>query len=384
MKTGKPKELRVAVLVDTSRSYGRRLLRGMIAYQRDHQRWHLHIEAEELVDPVGLRQWTGDGILARTLFATTTRAVEPFDIPRVYWGQIPRPLETTAPLIMGPEVDRLAVAQLVAEHLCNCGLRSMAAYGKPFDWSHRWLGLFVDAIKQRGIDCPRFPSPVDGEFHTPTSDQLIDWLNSLPKPVGIMAVNDETALEITEACAAAGLRVPDDVAVLGADNDDLTCEISNPPLSSVALPVERMGYLGAQMLDDLMHGRKSSVDTNPLAPLGVVHRRSTDVMNVDDEVIAAAMRYIRNHANQKLQVPDVVKHSSLNRRKLEKRFLAVCGFSVRDDIERVRIQRAMSMLKTTNAPVPVVARQCGYRNPQRLAEAFRRQTGQSPVRFRKQ
>ena len=214
---------------------------------------------------------------------------------------------------------------------------------------------------------------------------LAAWLHALSKPVGLMACNDDRGRQVLEACRTAGVAVPEEIAVVGVDNDELLCELSDPPLSSVALDTERGGYEAAQLLDGLMSGRIRQPARILVAPLGVVTRRSTDIVAAEDREVAAAVRWIRDWARRgPLRVAEVAQAVKLSRRSLEVRFRAALGRSVRAEIERVRLEHARSLLAETDLPTSQVAELSGFGSPSYLALVFRRRFRSTPTRYREE
>jgi LacI family transcriptional regulator len=189
---------------------------------------------------------------------------------------------------------------------------------------------------------------------------------------------------LSEACHAVGLEIPDQIAVLGVDNDELLCTLSRPPLSSVDIAADRVGYQAAEMLDRLMAGQSDAAVDVLLPPGEVVERQSTNVLQVADADIAMALRFIRNNAHRPLHIDDVTHHVVMPRRTLQRRFREAIGHSFSQEVERCRLELAKRLLAETDLPVPQVARRCGYRDRERLWGAFRRLAGSSPFEYRRQ
>jgi LacI family transcriptional regulator len=199
-----------------------------------------------------------------------------------------------------------------------------------------------------------------------------------------MACNDDRGQYVLEACQIAGLRVPDDVAVIGVDNDDLICDLTVPPLSSIALNHEKAGYQAAQLLDEMMAGKK--VDSKTIIPLESSHiviRQSTDVLAIEDHELAEAVRFIRGHSREAIQVSDVVESVAVSRRVLERRFREVLKRSVHDEIARARVEHACRMLVETNLSVSQIAQHLGYPSDKHIARHFRKEKGMTPRQYRK-
>lgn len=210
------------------------------------------------------------------------------------------------------------------------------------------------------------------------------WVQSLPKPVGIFACHDVWGLQVVEACRLAELRVPEDVAIIGVDNDDLLCELARPSLSSVAVPAERIGYEAAALLERLLRRAKPPRQPILIPSSGIVARQSSDVLALRDSDVAAAVRFIRDHAHQPLCVADVLREVPVGRRSLERRFRAALNRGLWEEIRRVHMDRAKQLLATTVQPVAEVADKAGFSDVQQLSRVFRQETGLTPSAYRRQ
>jgi LacI family transcriptional regulator len=213
---------------------------------------------------------------------------------------------------------------------------------------------------------------------------LEDWVGALPRPIGIMASTDARALDLLAVCAKLKIEVPGSVAVLGVDNDDVFCELATPPLSSIALSTQRIGFEAARMLDRLMAGEKPAQDVLLVPPAGVVPRRSSDIPSILDPDIAAAVRYISLHVQDDLQVGDVMREVRVSRRSLEKRFLKALGRTPAAEIRRAQVEVARQLLQETDEPMARVALAAGFSNAKQLGASFLHETGTTPTAYRRQ
>jgi LacI family transcriptional regulator len=198
-----------------------------------------------------------------------------------------------------------------------------------------------------------------------------------------MACNDDRGREVLEACRAAEIRVPEELAVIGVDNDELLCELSDPPLSSVALNAEGVGYRGAALLDRMMRRRLRKPRRLVAEPLHVVTRRSTEAIAIEDPEIVEAVRFIHDHATELIQVGDVVRHVAVSRRNLEARFRRFVGRTPHAELQRVRMQRAIRFLMETSLSIPKIAEEVGYNTPSYFIQVFRKEYGTTPARYRR-
>ena len=213
---------------------------------------------------------------------------------------------------------------------------------------------------------------------------LVRWLQQLPTPVAVMACNSIRGQEVLSACRRLGRAVPEQVAVMGVDSDEIICELSDPPLSSVVLNAVRTGYEAAAWLDRLMAGEAAPDSPVLIAPTGVAPRRSTDIVAVDDPHVAAALRYIRDHACEDIALQDVLQSVHLSRASLHRHFNAALGRSPKAEILRVRLERAKQLLAETELPLYEIASRTGFRNPEHFSYLFKSKSGQTPGQFRRE
>ncbi len=284
--------------------------------------------------------------------------------------------------------DDTAIARMAAEHLLDLRLPHFASYGYPVGaHSACRQDAFAARVAENGMVCERYPWNVrrpEAAHAVRISRRIIAWLRALPKPVGIFAANDHLAWELSEICHICGLRVPDDVALIGVDNDTMLCELAWPPLSSVAMPAARIGYEAAALLDRMLDGEQPSREPPLIAPIGVVARQSTNILAIADAKVATAVRFIRDHAHEPIDVRQVLRAAPVARRTLERRFQVLLGRSIRAQIEKVRIETAQRLLAETHMTMGDVAEVSGFASLQRLFAAFRRATGTTPAAWRRQ
>jgi LacI family transcriptional regulator len=247
-------------------------------------------------------------------------------------------------------------------------------------------------VREAGLRCHVFgeerdPGAGSTTFHEgeglKDGNRLARWIKGLPKPIGMMACNDFRGQQVLTACRAVGVAVPDEVAIIGVDNDEVVCDLSDPPLSSVVPNKERIGYEAAALLDRLMAGEKLPQQHLLVEPTGIVTRRSTEVLAIEDRRIADAARFIRERACDGIGVDDVVRAvGSLSRSTLERRYAAIMGRSPKQEILRVRVDRAKQLLAETVFPVAIIAEKLGLEHTEYLNVIFKRETGLTPAQFR--
>jgi len=379
---------KVALLLETSREYGRGLLRGVVRYARHHGPWSLLISPGHFEQELPTMKWQGSGLIARISSPKLARAIRASGLPTIALEASFEEHATLRPQLKICEVrsDSVAIARLAADHLLERGFRQFAYCGIPRClWSQVREETFARHIALQNYPCDIYRHPrAKGDWQWEREQSiLVNWVRDLPKPVGLMAANDDRGRKVLQACSSAGILIPEEVAVVGVDDDELVCEVSDPPLSSVALDLENTGYAAASLLDGLMSGRIEGYHQLPLKALWVAARRSTEVVAQEDRSVAAALAFIRDNARRAIAVPHVVKHTDLSRRTLERRFQDAVGRSVHDEITRCRMERAKRLLLETDLSVAAVAEAAGFGNLKPMVRAFRAQEGCSPAAFRR-
>jgi LacI family transcriptional regulator len=385
------KRRRVALLIESSRAYGRGLLLGISRFVREHAGWSVSFEEWTWTQepPAWLNRWDGDGLIVRIETRALAEAVCRLGVPVVdVRGSVP---DLDVPLI---DTDDRAVALLAVEHLRERGFRHCAYCGfVGANYSDRRSHWFEEAVAQAGVAGHIYSPPqpvcdagtIEHEKRGLLFDEdLAQWLASLPKPVGIMACNDIRGQQIMNVCRHNGLLVPDEVAVMGVDNDEVLCELSDPPLTSVVPNTPRIGYEAAALLDKMMLGHCPPSAPRLVPPLGLATRRSTDVLAIPDRAVASVLRFIREHACDGIHVPDLVRVAALSRTMLERRFARLVGRSPKAEILRVQLKRAKQLLAETDLPLPDIAERAGFKHPEYFNAIFRLKAGISPGRFRRQ
>jgi LacI family transcriptional regulator len=283
-----------------------------------------------------------------------------------------------------------SVGRLGAEHLLERGFRSLGfcEYQGEFWSQHRREG-FVNTLKDNGVDCHiyamRLPGPgwSGPESWEQQQRELTAWLTALPKPVGVMATNDLMGQQLLEACQRARIKVPEEVAVVGADDDEPICRIASPPLSSVIINDHQRGYEAAALLDRMMNGASPPKDPIYVEPAGVRTRASTDFMAIDDIEIVKALRILRENACSGISVKEVVDRVPLSRSVLERRFRKFVGRSVNDELVRLRINRAIELLSETELALKAVAQRAGFGSQSYMTAVFQSKIGKTPGSFRR-
>jgi LacI family transcriptional regulator len=369
----------VALVVETSNAYARGLLAGIRRYLAESPGWSIYIgeHSRQESDLSWLDGWRGDGALARIENPETAAAVRALGVPVVDLSAA-----RLAPEFPCVETDDDAIAAAAVRHFHDRGLRNFAFCGDArFAWSSKRMEAFARHAVDVGSTSHEFG--LRGATAADHRRSLAEWLGALPKPVGVLACYDIAGQEILEACKVAGLAVPDDVAVLGVDNDDLICNLTSPPMSSIQPDVLGTGYKAASILEAMMNGDPWEPVLHLMPPLRVAARQSSDLLAVDDSVVARAVSFIRESAHRNVSVSEVLRHSGMSRRALDYRFANLLGRTVHDEIVRVRMDRVADLLISTEWTLPRVAEHLGFAHSEYMGVAFRRHTGLPPGQYRK-
>lgn len=377
---------RVALLMGQDLGYCRGVLRGVHDYVvRTSRPWVFRDAPPRNEVLRALREWQAHGIIAHLFDRSFARRVIALRKPLV--NTTSTLVDLAVPLV---EVDHDRVGQLAGEYFLERGFAHFGYFGSSWTgFSKRRERGFRNVLEKAGYRVSScyaeyLPRPPLETSWRKVDQRIQNWLIGLPKPAAILASNDVPARDLAEISRVLGFRVPEDLVLLGVDDDELECLLSSPPLSSVANPAERIGYEAAKLLDRLMSGGKPPEAPIIIPPGRVVTRQSTDIVAIDDPEVSGALAYIRRHAWERIGVADVVRALSVGRRDLERRFRKLLGRTPLEEIRRVRIESAKEYLSGTELPMSRVARLSGFSTPQRLAAVFLRATGMSPRAYRRQ
>jgi LacI family transcriptional regulator len=371
---------RVILILETSRFFGRKFLQGVAKYARLHGPWAFYREPNGLPTNLPeLKEWHPDGIIMRD--AKACRDLLKLNKPTIL---VPNNYEILADI---PSIitDGESISKMAADHLLDRGLRNFGYCGfNDISWSLERQAYFEKFINDKGYTVSTFHQPKCSRKLRWEMEQvqMSDWLKSLPKPVGIMACNDDRGQHVLEVCKIAGLRVPEDVAVIGVDDDDLICDLCDPRLTSVALDIEQGGYEAARLLDSLMQGTKETCKTPLVKPTYVHTRHSTDIVATEDKELAKAVNFIRGNFRRNIQVKDVVESTTLSRRTLELRFRKGLSRSIISEIRRIRVEHISMLLVETDLTISEIAYGLGFSSVEHISRYFQREAGKSLRDFR--
>lgn len=375
----------VAVIL-RGRPHDRLIIGGIAHYAREHGDWRLYIEEDPLQKLPDMNHWHGHGIIANFDDRRVAMAIRGLSIPVVgvgggYGWYDPH---SGIPYIY---TDNEAIGRLGAEHLLGCGFENLAFCGYPKSatsgWSAERAASFEATAAARGRACHVFAGRVGtARRWEDMQAEIREWLVTLPTPIGLMACNDVRARHVLEACRAVGLRVPHDVAVVGVDNDEMICELSEPPLSSVHQSARRIGYEAAAVLDRLMQSGGVPEQRTVVQPIGVVARASTDTLATDDDEVVDVLQSLRRDPSRRPRIDELAAAAGLSRSTLESRFRAAVGHTIHEEHVRLRLAATRRLLVDTDLSLKAVAKRAKFPSPQYMTRFIRRHTGFTPARLR--
>ncbi len=372
----------VALIIETSNEYARGLLRGVLRYQQEHERWT--IDLPELhrgaAPPEWVSNYRGDGVIARIETEAIAQAVRATRLPVVDVSAARK-----MPDIPWVETDDRQIAKASIEHFASRGITQVAFCGETdFNWARWRRDGFVDEAERRGMQAHvlDLSGAATGAKWSQQEPRVVQWIKQLPERCGLMAAYDSLARRLLDLCSQVGRDVPDSIAVMGVDDDPILCQLASPPLTSVIPDAEQAGYVAAELLESMMSGKTVPATGRLLPPLGVAIRQSTDTIAVKDPDVQRAARFILAKACSSIQVNDVVATTDLTRRALELRFHAALGMTPHEMITATRLARAEQLLRETSLSVEQIAYRCGFEYPEYLIRLFRKQKGITPGAYR--
>jgi LacI family transcriptional regulator len=368
MSTGR----RIGLAIDAVAGYGRGVIRGVMSFCRKNPRWTITVEPRwSFAQVPDIDEWEADGLIVQI----PTREFEDHVLERGLPATNVSNVFFEAARIPTVVPDDAAVGKMGAEYLISLGFRELG-----FCWSGDSLygqlrfKAFKEVADEQGVRVHECQA---------TRQELGKWLAELPKPIGVLGGNDDWAHRVLIAAHRNNIKVPDQMAVMGVDDDELFNTLVTPSLSSIAIPAEQVGYEAAVMLDRIMDGHKPRSELKLLPPVRVVARASTDVLNIGDPEVVQALRFIRDHSSEPLQVDDVMDAVPMSRRSLERRFRTLVGHSISDEIRRAHVERAKQLLLSTDMAMPQIAAASGFTSGTRLGIVFLREVGEPPTEYRR-
>lgn len=372
---------RIALLMGKNIGYNRDVIQGVYAFSQKRKNWIFHDAAPNLEWIEWVREWQPDGVIGHFYNEEVAKEIEKLGVPVV--NTTDSLLSVNYPLA---DVNQYKVGELAAEYLLGLGVRNLAYLGsKKIQYSKQRLSGFSGAIDGEVdvCDVPYMPRITDFSSLKVTLSKMREWVEKLPKPVGIFCSNDVPARDLADVCLELGIEVPKDVAIIGVDNDLVECRLSRPPLTSIEIPSARIGFGAAEMLDKLMKGEPLDESTFQPNPIRVVERESTNMNAVGDNEVKKAMEYMQSNFAQIETVEDVVAAVSIGRRALELRFRNVLGKSPLEVLHLKRIAHAKLLLVKGGGDFSRIAEECGYQSAVRFSQVFKKYEGCSPQDYSK-
>jgi LacI family transcriptional regulator len=374
---------RILLLLNRRDEAAAAILRGIAQYQQVHQDWSVQVD-ERSRTPAELRWHLAQGWHGAISCNTSAALVDAC-------AEFRLPLVTLDDSVRCEGVSRIrsdhgAVGAMGAECLLDRGFANLAFVGGEEEaWARERRAGFTEAVRLAHHEPVFFVSRNDASDRARSEGEarLLEWLVSLPKPLGVMAVDDQAALQVLEAARAAGLHVPDEVAVLGAGNDVAMCDLAVPSLSSVDPGLSQLGFLAAEHLHRRLRDPACPLCDVRVDPMGIVGRRTTDILAIPDRVVAAAVRCIAEHACEGVTVDQILPRVGSSRSQLERKFRRYLGRSPQGEIRRVQISRIRQLLADTDLPLKRIAELTGFEYMEYMCVVFRKLTGETMGAYRR-
>ena len=380
---------RVAVLIETSREFGRGVLEGIIQYTRLFTPWHLfHLPGDMVQTLPDMKAWGGNGIIARISNAQIEKAILATGLPVVGVTMTDRQRSKSSPCARFSEIraDSVAAGRMAAEYFLEKQYEHFAFVGTLLrdNWSEQRGQGFIKCLEESGRTCFQYTAVTKSHSQWGKEvGQLGKWLLALPKPTGLLAAMDIRGRQVINACGEFGINVPHEIAVLGIDNDELICETCQPPMSSIHLDARQGGFKAAEMLDAMMT-KKTKPQCIYAPAVRVVERQSTDILRISNEAVIEAVRYITANAMSPTSVADVTRHLQLSRKTVENHFKKTLHCTVLKFINRERVKRIKLLLTETDMPIQDIADKCHFSDASNLCKFFRRECQMSMQAYREQ
>jgi len=380
--------IKIILLSDFEEQYGKDLLRGITRYSKDHGPWTFCRMPTHYRETLGMdgilswaKEWEANGVIGLFQDADEVKKFTEAGIPVI--AQDFKERLAGVPNITGGYYE---AGKLGAEYFLRKGFKHFAFYGfNNIVWSRERAFGFEKRVREAGYNVHYYEqknSPsIDLWYYKPS--ELSHWLNALPKPIGLMCCDDNQGLHVTEAARHANIRIPDEVAVLGVDNDEMLCDLSDPPLSSIGLDTEKSGYEAARLMAQMIEQKTCIANDVLVQPTQVITRHSTDIFACKDKYIVQALKYIHENLDKNLKVDQVLKEVPLSRRSLEKRFIQNTGYPVYEYIYNQRIEEFTRKLLETDMTIFEIALDLGLSDSKNIARQFKQIKGITPVEYRK-
>jgi LacI family transcriptional regulator len=382
-----PENCSVRLYADVVYAYSRGVLRGIADYAKIHGGWDFNFSS--ILEPGFTESFARDqvrGVIIQLRHRQEADELIKAGVAAVNISNVMSP-PVSLPAVFP---DDAATGKLAASYFLERGFRNFAFFGlRGARYAQQRAEGFQGALRTAGFDCAIVHRKEEnGGDPDPLSQDAdrqarIEALATLPRPLAIFCGNDSCAKEAVRLATMLGLQVPDQIAVLGVDNDEINCELSGVQLSSIRLNTEQIGYEAAVLLSKLISGQPAPPEPILVPPIEVITRRSSDVLALADAEVAAAVRFIRDRGGREINVEDLLSRTQLSRRSLEMRFRKALGRSPYQEIRRVQLERAKLLLSRTDRPVREIADACGFKEARQLSMAFHDQIGLTPRQYRR-
>jgi len=371
------KAKRIALLIESSTSYGRSLIRGVLQYANVAASWFFYNEPRSFSDALpNFAKHSLDGIIMRDT-PENMKLLE-LNVPTVVSIRYLESVEGV-PIILG---DSKRIGRMAARYFQERGFRNFAYCGfENMPWSLERERAFAEALPP-DISFHVLHQSINPANYEGKLQELSEWLKDLPKPAALMACNDVRGESILEACKLAEVKVPFEISILGVNNDDMICDMVSPQLSSIALNITKAGYQAAKTLDKMIKG-ESYDDLITIEPERVVARASSDIFAVNDPEVAKALYFIDQNSRKKIHIDDLAAHVGINRRALERKFKHALNSTIYSAIKRAKIDAIRKMLTDTDIQISEIAYAMGFDDANHISRYFKQEMNVSPMKYRK-
>jgi len=378
---------RIILLTDFSEEYAKNLLKGIVKYSLEHSPWVLckmphSYRVKNGVEGVlnWAKEWGADGIIAQFYNTDNVKIFKENGIAAI--AQDFKERFTEIPNITG---DHHLAGRMGADYFIRKGFKNFAFYGyRNIVWSEERSEGFQDELgrHKNGYCFYEYQNEDFLELWYYDSEPLIEWLNKLPKPIALMACDDNQAHQISQVCKQCGIKIPEEISLLGVDNDEAICTLSDPPLSSINQAVEKGGYEAATLMERMIRNPNGEYGDIVVQPTHIVTRRSTDIYSTSDKYISVVLQYIHQNSNNKITISDLTDLVPLSRRLLENRFKEVTGLPVYTYIINLRIEKFAQKLLETNDSIVEIASDMNFVDYKNFSRQFKKIMGCTPSSYR--